>query len=68
MKKLLLVAVLMSGLAGVTMAQQAHPSKKTSSTTATAKTETKRDSVGGATASNMGKHKSFHKKGAHKKS
>ena len=67
MKKLLLVAVLMSSLAGVTLAQT-HPSKKTSSTTTTTKTETKRDSVGGATASNMGKHKPFHKKGAHKKS
>ena len=63
MKKLLLVAVLMSSLAGVSMAQ-AHPSKKTSST----KTETKRDSVGGATASHMGKHKVVHKKGAHKNS
>ena len=67
MKKLLLVAVLMSSLAGVTMAQ-AHPSKKTSSTTTTTKTETKRDSVGGATASHMGKHKIVHKKGAHKNS
>ena len=66
MKKLLLVAVLMSSLAGVTLAQ-AHPSKKTSSTTTTTKTETKKDSVGGATASNMAKHK-VHKKGAHKKS
>ena len=66
MKKLLLVAVLMSSLAGISLAQ-AHPSKKTSSTTTTTKTETKRDSVGGATASHMGKHKSLHKKGAHKK-
>lgn len=67
MKKLLLVAVLMSGLAVVSMAQ-AHPSKKASSTTATTKTETKKDSVGGATTSHMGKHKMLHKKGAHKKS
>jgi hypothetical protein len=68
MKKLLLVAVLMSGLAVISMAQT-HPSKKASSTTtATTKTETKRDSVGGATSSHMGKHKSLHKKGAHKKS
>ncbi len=66
MKKLLLVAVLMSSMAGVTLAQT-HPSKKASSTTAATKTETKRDSVGGATASHMGKHKSLHKKGAHKK-
>ena len=67
MKKLLLVAVLMGSMAGVTLAQ-AHPSKKASSTTTTTKTVTKKDSVGGATASNMGKHKSFHKKSAHKKS
>jgi hypothetical protein len=67
MKKLLLVAVLMSSLGGVAFAQT-HPSKKTSSTTTTTKTQTKRDSVGGATASHMGKHKMVHKKGAHKKS
>ena len=67
MKKLLLIAVLMGSMAGVTLAQ-AHPSKKTSSTTTTTKTQTKRDSVGGATASHMGKHKMLHKKGAHKKS
>ena len=66
MKKLLLVAVLMTSLAGVSLAQ-AHPSKKTSTTTNTTNTETKKDSVGGATASHMGKHKSLHKKGAHKK-
>ena len=66
MKKLLLVAMIMSSVAGVTFAQS-HPSKKTSSTTTTTKTEKKKDSVGGATASNMGKHKIFHKKGAHKK-
>ena len=66
MKKLLLVAVLMTRLAGVSLAQ-AHPSKKSSTTTNTTKTETKKDSVGGATASHMGKHKSLHKKGAHKK-
>jgi hypothetical protein len=66
MKKLLLVAVLMGSMAGVALAQ-AHPSKKASSTTTTTKTQTKKDSVGGATA-HMGKHKLLHKKGAHKKS
>ena len=58
--------MIMSCVAGVTMAQT-HPSKK-SSTTTTTKTETKKDSVGNATASNMSKHKAYHKKGAHKKS
>jgi hypothetical protein len=65
MKKLFLVAVIMSCVAGVTLAQT-HPSKKASTTTTT-KIETKRDSVGGATASTMNKHKAAHKKGAHKK-
>ena len=67
MKKLLLVAMIMSSVAGVAMAQT-HPSKKTSSTTTTTKTETKKDSVGGATSSDVAKHKSSHKKGAQKKS
>lgn len=67
MKKLLLVAVLMSGIAGISMAQT-HPSKKASSTTTTTKTETKKDTVAGATTSHMSKHKTLHKKGAHKKS
>lgn len=66
MKKLFLVAIIMSCVAGVTLAQT-HPTKKSSATTTT-KIETKRDSVGGATASNMNKHKAYHKKGAHKKS
>lgn len=63
MKKLFLVAAIMSCVAGVTMAQT-HPSKKTSSTTT--KTEVQKDSVGNATAQNMKHH--VHKKGAHKKS
>lgn len=66
MKKLFLVALMISSVVGVTIAQT-HPAKKTSSTTTT-KTEIKKDSVGGATASHMGKHKGSHKKGAHTKS
>lgn len=66
MKKFFLVAVITTGLVGVTLAQT-HPSKKTS-TTSTTKTEMKRDSVGGATASHGGMHKMHHKKGTHKKS
>jgi hypothetical protein len=66
MKKLLLVTMIMTCVAGVTMAQS-HPSKKSSATTTT-KTEIKKDSAGGATASNMGKHKTaYHKKSVHKK-
>jgi hypothetical protein len=65
MKKLFLVAMILSCVAGVTMAQS-HPAKKTS-TANTTKTEIRKDSVGGATASHMGKHKGSHKKGAHKK-
>ena len=61
MKKLVLVAMIMSCVAGVTMAQS-HPSKKSSATTT--KTEIKKDSAGGAAASTMGKHKTAH----HKKS
>ncbi len=64
MKKLVLIAMIMSCMATITMAQT-HPSKKT--TPATTKTEVKKDSAGAATASTMNKHKGAHRKGAHKK-
>lgn len=65
MKKLVLIAMIMSCMATFTMAQS-HPSKKASP--ATAKTEVRKDSTAGATAANnMHKHKGAHKKGAHKK-
>ncbi|MBL7697936.1 MAG: hypothetical protein JNK79_07245 [Chitinophagaceae bacterium] len=64
MKRIFLVAAIVTCVAGASMAQN-NPAKKKSP--ATAKTEVRKDSVGSATASTMNKHK-VHKKGAHKKS
>ena len=69
MKKLFLVALIMSLVTGVTLAQT-HPSKKPATST-TIKTEVKKDTVVNSTAANTGKHKMVHHKktsNTHKKS